>query len=392
MHEHISPLVSLAKEFSDTVLRPNAGKFDQESGVPRSIITQMAKLGFLGSILPQEYGGSGIDPLSYGYITEEIGKGCNSARAILTVHTSLVGETLAKLANAEQKERYLPSMCKGEKIACFALSEPNAGTDASSIQTSYHVTQTGYVLNGSKKWITYSGIADLFLVFAKNGDKISAFMVDRESKGLSCIPMTGLLASRGAWLSELTFKDVQVPFENLIGKEGEGLSFVANTALFYGRYSIAWAGTAIAHAALEEMVTYARKREQFAKKIAQHQSIQGLITDSTAEFYAAKAMCEKIGMMRNQGSHDSITDTNIAKYQSSLAAKRVADNAVQVLGGNGLSDKYPVERLYREARVLEIIEGTSQIQQVLIAQKSLRQFYRKASIVTVELDNVSDIL
>ncbi|WP_246550914.1 acyl-CoA dehydrogenase family protein [Photorhabdus caribbeanensis] len=381
MNNKMDRLVKLAKEFSNEILRPNAGVFDQQGGVPRGVITQMADLGFLGSILPREYGGSGIDPLSYGYLTEEIGKGCNSARALLTVHTSLVGETLVRLANAEQKEKYLPAMCKGEKIACFALSEPNAGTDAGSIQTTYEQTDSGYRINGSKKWITYSGIADLFLVFAKNGDKISAFIVEKEAAGLSRTPMTGLLASRGAYLSELSFDNVEIPKDSLIGREGAGLSFVANTALFYGRYSIAWAGVAIAHAALEEMVTYSRKREQFGKKIAQHQLIQGLITDSTTVFYAAKALCEKIGELRNQGSHDAIMETNIAKYQSSLAAIQVANNAVQVLGGNGLCNHYPVERLYREAKVLEIIEGTSQIQQVLIAQHALRQFYRKQSVL-----------
>ncbi|AIU89022.1 acyl-CoA dehydrogenase family protein [Pectobacterium odoriferum] len=381
MNTTIHPLVELAREFSNDILRPEAGQYDRQGGVPRDVIARMADLGFLGSILPQEYGGGGIDPLSYGYLTEEIGKGCNSARAALTVHTSLVGETIARLGTAEQKERFLPAMCRGDKIACFALSEPSAGTDAASIQTHYQVTDSGYVINGAKKWITYSGIADLFLVFAKNADQVSAFIVDKASVGLACTPMSGLLASRGAWLSELSFTDVHVPSGNLLGKEGAGLSFVANTALFYGRYSIAWAGVAIAHAALEEMVTYARKREQFGKKIAQHQLIQALITDSTAEFYAAKALCEKIGTLRCQSNYDTLMETNVAKYQSSLAAVRVANNAVQVLGGNGLSDKYPVERLYREARVLEIIEGTSQIQQVLIAQQALRQFFRKASIV-----------
>ncbi|CDG89485.1 MULTISPECIES: acyl-CoA dehydrogenase family protein [Xenorhabdus] len=381
MEYDIHPLVGIAKKFSDEVLRPSAGLFDEQGEVPREIMREMADLGLLGSILPKEYGGQGIDPLSYGYLTEEIGKGCNSTRALLTVHTSLVGETLVKLGTQEQKEKYLPAMAKGEKIACFALSEPEAGTDANAISTMYEPTENGFVINGHKKWITYSGVADLFLVFAKHDEKVSAFIVEMGTQGLTRKPMRGLMASRGAHLSELHFDNVEVPKDSLIGREGTGFSFVANAALFYGRYSIAWAGVAIAHAALEEMVTYARKREQFGKKIGQHQLIQGLIADSTTAFYAAKSACEKIGYLRNQGDHNSLMEINIAKYYSSSVAMLVANNAVQVLGGNGISNRFPVERLYREAKVLEIIEGTNQIQQILISQHALRKFFRKDSIV-----------
>ncbi|CAM3219496.1 acyl-CoA dehydrogenase family protein [Xenorhabdus nematophila] len=377
----IHPLVDVAKNFSDNILRPSAGLIDHQGKVPDEIITEMATLGLLGAILPKEYGGQGIDPLSYGYLTEEIGKGCNSTRALLTVHTSLVGETIVKLGSQIQKEKYLPAMARGEKIACFALSEPEAGSDANAIKTRYEVTENGFRINGNKKWITYSGIADLFLIFAKCEEKVSAFIVEFGVEGLTRKPMSGLMASRGAYLSELNFDNVEIPKESLVGREGEGFSFVANTALYFGRYSIAWAGVAIAHAAMEEMVTYARKRKQFGQKIAQHQLIQGIIADSATAFYAAKAACEKIGHMRNQGDHNAIMETNIAKYNSSAVAMLVANNAVQVLGGNGLSNKYPVERLYREAKVLEIIEGTNQIQQMLISQHALRGFYRKGSVI-----------
>ncbi|MBC8945928.1 MULTISPECIES: acyl-CoA dehydrogenase family protein [Xenorhabdus] len=381
MGHELHYLVEAAKQFSDNVLRPAATLIDKQGKVPGEIITEMGAQGFLGAMLPKEYGGQGMDPLSYGYLTEEIGKGCNSTRALLTVHTSLVGETLAKLGSQSQKEKYLPPMAKGEKIACFALSEPEAGSDANAIKTKYEVTEDGFRINGSKKWITYSGIADLFLVFARCEEKVSAFIVEFGVKGLTRKPMLDLMASRGAYLSELYFDNVEIPKESLVGREGEGFSFVANTALYFGRYSIAWAGVAIAHAALEEMVTYARKRQQFGQKIAQHQLIQGIIADSATAFYAAKATCEKIGYLRNQGDHKAIMETNIAKYNSSAVAMLVANNAVQVLGGNGLSSRYPVERLYREAKVLEIIEGTNQIQQMIISQHALRSFYRKNSII-----------
>lgn len=368
------PLIGKAREFANTVLRPRAGEFDQQGGVPRDVLQSMAELGFLGSALPQEYGGGGLDPLSYGQLSLEIGKGCSSSRAVLTVHTSLVGETLARLGNDAQKSKWLPDMVAGRKLACFALTEHDVGSDAAAAKTSYRATDGGFVLNGGKKWITYGAIADLFLVFANCDGVGSAFLVERGTPGLSTKPMTGLMASRGAHLAEVEFKEVFVPQENLVCRIGAGFSFVANTALFYGRYSIAWAGVALAEAALEEMVTYARGREQFGKKLRQHQLIQALITDAVTGVHASRALCERVGQMRNDGLDEAVNEANIAKYLSSKVAMEVTTSAVQVFGGNGISDRYPVERLFREAKILEIIEGSSQIQQMLISDYGVRRY------------------
>ena len=377
MNTELDSLVEKAKQFSEEKIRPFAADFE-ECGVTREVIEQMAELGFLRSIFPKEYGGLGVDSLTYGQITEQIGKGCNSVRALLTVHTSLVGETIAKLGTEQQKQAFLPAMASGEKIACFALSEPQAGSDAASIQTSYQEYDEHYVISGNKKFITYGNIADLFLVFATNNDKTSAFIVDRSMPGVTTEPMTGLMASRGAHLAEIKFDDVVVPKSNMLGRTGMGFSFVANTALFYGRYSIAWGGLAIISAALEEMVTYARSRTQFGSKISQNQLIKAMIADSTTSLHAGRAMCEKIADMREQGDQGAVTETNIAKYLTSKAAAEVSSNAVQVFGGNGIWNAYAVERLFREAKVLEIIEGTSQIQQLMIAGQALRDYYRIA--------------
>lgn len=369
-------LVSLAEDYSTEVLRPAASEFDQDAGVTIAVIKEMASIGLLGAALPTEYGGSGVDPLSYGLLTEAIGAGCSNTRALLTVHTSLVGETLSKLASPTVKTQYLPLIASGEKIAAFALSEAKAGSDAASIQTSFEETTTGYRITGQKKWITYGAIADLFLVFASNNGVVNAFLVDREFSGVTTTPMQGLMASRGAHLAHIDFNNVEIPKANLIGRPGMGFAFVANTALFYGRFSIAWAGVAIARAAVEEMVTYARTREQFATKLSKHQLVQALIADSISGLYSARAMCERISRLRQDNDEQAIMETNIAKLHTSRIAKAAADNAVQVLGGNGLWNKYAVERLYREARVLEIIEGSTQIQQMMIANYGLRKYFR----------------
>lgn len=367
-------ILQAAAEYAEMSIRPRAGEFDRNEALPPEIIEGMAKRGFLGACIPPEYGGLGMDPVYYGNLTEIIGKACCSARALLTVHASLVGETLAKLGNGEQKERYLPALAKGERIGCFALSEPESGSDANSVRTSYHRQGDYYVLNGQKKWITFGALADLFIVIAKHQEAVSAFLVERDMPGIEVRPMTGLIGSRASAIAEISFTDVAVSAENLIGMEGTGFSFVVNSALFYGRYSIAWAGVAIAQAALEEMVSYARERKQFGQKIGQFQLIQGMIGDAVTDVHAARALCLQAGELRRANDNQAIIATNIAKYFASKAACRVASNAVQVFGGNGCWNLYPAERLFRESKILEIIEGTSQMQQLLIANYGMRKY------------------
>ncbi|WP_248930389.1 acyl-CoA dehydrogenase family protein [Paenibacillus hamazuiensis] len=369
-------VLEAAREYAEAVIRPQAGQFDRQESLPREVIDGLASRGLLGAAIPAEYGGLGLDPLRYGALTEIIGKACCSTRALLTVHTSLVGETLVRLGTQAQRERFLPDMARGSRIACFALSEPGVGTDATSVTTSSRKQGDVYVLNGRKKWISFAAIADLFLVFASDGDKVSAFLAERSMPGLSVKPMSGLLGNRAAHMAEVIFENVEVPAENMVGRPGTGFSFVANTALFYGRYSIAWAGVAIGQAALEEMVGYAREREQFGRKIGEFQLIQGIIADSVTRVHAARALCERSGRMRLSGDDDAVMEVNIAKYFSSKTALQVASDAVQVFGGNGCWNEYPVERLFRESKILEIIEGTSQVQQVMIAGHGMRKYRR----------------
>lgn len=366
-----------AKEFAAKEIRPFAAEFEEQGAIPRELIEKMARKGYLGASFPQEWGGLGLDPVYYGLLTEEIGKACASTRGLLTVHTSLVGETLARWGNMEQKERWLRPMAAGKKIACFALTEPDVGTDARNVQTRYRKEGANYILDGKKKWITCSGIADLLLVIASGEKGISAFIVERESPGITIKPMKGLLAGRAAHIAEIELQGVIVPEQNIITKEGSGFSYVVNTALDYGRYSVAWGGIGIAQEALEAMVTYSRERSQFGKKIYTNQLIQGIIGDAVTKVHAGRALCLKAGRMRLEGSPDAVMETTIAKYFTSKIAMEIAIDAVQVHGGNGCWNKYPVERLFREAKILEIIEGTSQVQQEMIASFGLRKYFIK---------------
>jgi len=364
-----------ARRFADKVIRPMAGEFDRKEHLPRAIINELAENKFLLASLPEANGGLGLDPLFYGFFTEEIGKACCSTRGLITVQSSLIGETLLRWGTNEQRAEWLPVIGNGEKIGAFALTEPDVGTDARGVQTAYEKSNKEYVINGRKKWISFAEIADFFIVIASCGSEITAFIIERDRPGIRTIPQKNLLANRATHLAEIEFRDIRLPRENVLGRPGSGFDFIVNTALDHGRYSIAWAGVAIAQEALNCMVTYARKRKQFGCKIAEFQQIQGMIGNAVTRTHAARALCIKAGEMRTMGDRDAIAETAIAKYFASRVALEVSTDAVQVHGGNGCSNLYPVERLFREAKVLEIIEGTSQILQQIIAKYGLRKYY-----------------
>ncbi|WP_218923987.1 acyl-CoA dehydrogenase family protein [Streptomyces sp. wa1063] len=377
MDDRPSASVMVRAEAFAADLAPRAAEFDRAERLPRDVVEQMADAGFLGARVPVEWGGLGLSPLEYGELTEVIGKACASTRALLTVHTSLVAETLADRASRRIREKYLPDLASGRRIACFALSEAEAGSDAAAMSTRYLQKGDTFVLDGHKKWISFAGIADVLLVFAADNGVVSAFLVDREMPGVEIRPMSGMLGNRATHMAEVVLSAVEVPAENLVCGIGSGFAFVANSALSRGRYSIAWAGVALAQAALEEMCTYAARREQFGSRIGSFQLVQKMIADAVTEVSAARELCRKAGRMRAERSPEAIAATNIAKYFSSTVACRVTSDAVQVLGGNGCWNGYPAERLFREAKILEIIEGTSQVQQTMIADFGLTTFARK---------------
>lgn len=370
-------IVEEAREFASVEIRPFVSEFEENGGISRELINKMAQRGYLAASFPENYGGLGLDPIYYGLLTEEIGKACPSTRSLLTVHTSLVGETMLRWGTEEQKNFWLPLMAKGEKIAAFALSEPDVGSNAKGIQTSYVKEGSKYIINGKKKWITYGGIADVFIVIASNNRQITAFIVDRNSQGVNTTPIKNMLAGKASYISEIEFNNVEVPEENILGKEGSGFEYVVSTALDQGRYSIAWAGLAIASEALESMIIYSRSRSQFNKKLREFQLVRGIIGDSVTKVHAARALCLKAAEMRKNKDPEAVVETNIAKYYTSKIAMEIAIDAVQIHGGNGCSGDYPVERLFREAKILEIIEGSSQMQQEMIANYGLSKYYKR---------------
>jgi alkylation response protein AidB-like acyl-CoA dehydrogenase len=371
-----SRIVEEAAEFARTVLAPRARENDEKGVFPPDVLSQMRERGYLGATLPQEHGGLGLDPVAYGLLVAAIEKGDCSASRLLTVHLALVAEAILKCGSENQIRKWIPRIARGETICAFGLTEPEYGSDAAGIQTAYTVHGNDFRINGRKRWITFSGIADLLLVMARNGDAVSAFLVERDSEGVTIEPQKGLMAGRACHICEIVLNDVVVGKEHLIGQAGQGFTYVANTALDHGRYSIAWGGVGLAEAALDAMVTYARKRKQFGQNIGSFQLIREMIAEAVVGVYAATSLCWRAGEMRRSAASEAIIETTIAKHFSAGVAFRIACDAVQVHGGNGCSSEYPVERYMREAKVLEIIEGTSQIQQMVISMHGLRRFGR----------------
>ncbi|TVX91669.1 acyl-CoA dehydrogenase family protein [Paenibacillus agilis] len=371
-------VIQEVEQFVDEEIRPYVNQFEEQSGIPLELIRKMAAKGYLAAPLPYQYGGLGLDPVSYGQFTEVFGKACPATRSLITVHTSLVSETLLRFGTEAQKDKWLPKLASGEVIAAFGLSEPDVGSDAKSIKTVWREEAEHYVLDGVKKWITFGDIADVFVVIASNQGKSTAFIVERSFPGVTTKRIEGLMAGRATYLAEVHLDSVEVPKENVLGKVNFGFEYIVSTALDNGRYSIAWAGVGIAQEAVDAMVTYARNRIQFDQKLSDFQLIRGMIGDSVTQVHAARALCLRAGELRKARDSKATMETTMAKYFTSKVAVDITNNALQVHGANGFTNQYPVERLYREAKVLEIIEGSSQMQQEIISHYGLRQYYKRS--------------
>ncbi|MEH1787870.1 acyl-CoA dehydrogenase family protein [Nostoc sp.] len=361
------------RAFVNEEICPSAGEWDRKEFTPPELIKKIAECGFLGAILPQEYGGKGMDMITYGILNEEIGRGCSSVRSLLTVH-NMVAYALCKWGNKSQKEYWLPKFASGEIIAAFALSEPHVGSDAKSVETTATLAGDAYILNGQKKWITYGQIADVFLVFAKCEGKPTAFLVAKNSPGLSVKPMSGILGVRASMSAELLFNNCHVSSENLVGKLGFGFSYIASSALDYGRYSVASGCVGIAQACLEACIKYTNERKQFGVYLKEHQLIRQMITQMITKVKAARLLCYQAGYLKDINDPNSITETAIAKYFASTVATKIANDAVQIHGGNGCSSEYPVERYLRDSKIMEIIEGSTQIQEITIAESGYQDY------------------
>ncbi|HEY7770609.1 acyl-CoA dehydrogenase family protein [Longimicrobium sp.] len=344
---------------------PFAGAWDREARTPASVVEGMAQAGFLAAAVPPEFGGSGMDAVTFGLLNEELGRGCSSLRSLLTVH-SMACHALARWGSRAQKERWLPRMARGEVIGAFGLSEPGVGSDAAAVQTTAEADGDGYVLRGRKKWTTYGQLADVLLTFAQAEGKPVALLLDLRSPGVSVQPLD-VTGTRASMVAEIVLDGVRVPREDRLAGPGFGLG-VAISALELGRYSVACGCVGIVRACLEASAGYAARRVQFGVPIGEHQLVQAMLADMATEYRAARLLCLRAGWLRDQGHPDAGREAFHAKYFASRAATRAALNAVQVHGANGCTGEYPVERYLRDSRVMEIIEGSTQIQQVTLGR------------------------
>jgi alkylation response protein AidB-like acyl-CoA dehydrogenase len=374
LDERQERIVASARAFAKDVLAPRAAGHDASGVFSRDLIDSMARQGFLAATLPEAYGGLDLDPLAYGLLIEAIEQGDCAASRLITVHLALSAQSILKYGSEAQRARWLPDIASGKTLCAFALTEPDHGSDAASITCAYEPDGDSYVLHGKKRWISFSGVADLLVVIARQGPTVSAFLVETKSPGVACVPITGLMAGRACHICEIELDGVRVPKDQMLGNEGQGFTYIVNTAMDNGRYSIAWSGVGLAKAAVHAMVRYAKKREQFGVKLARHELIRGMIADGVTNLYAARSLCLRAAQSRKEGAADAIVESTIAKQFSAITAFRIAVDAVQVHGGNGCCADYPAERLMREAKALEIIEGTTQIQQMMISLHGLRQF------------------
>jgi alkylation response protein AidB-like acyl-CoA dehydrogenase len=361
------------RQFVEHHVIPFADDFHREQRTPPEIIALLAARGYLGVSIPREFGGGGHGASTLGILAGELGRGCSSLRSLLTVHT-MVAHTIQRWGSRAQKEKWLPKLASGATIAALALSEPAVGSDAKAVQTRAVSAGDDIVLDGEKVWITYGQVADLFLVFARSDEGPTAYLLERTTPGLTTTPIIDLLGIRASMTARLQFDHCRVPREHLIGRPGLGISQVAATALDCGRFTVAWGCVGILEACLEASIAYTRDREQFGLALREHQLVRQMITDMMTSHRAARALCLEAGRLRDEGDPGALAATSIAKYFASTAAVRAASDALQVHGANGCSADYPLQRYLGDAKIMEIIEGTSQIQQITIADYAYQDY------------------
>jgi methoxymalonate biosynthesis protein len=354
------------REFVDTAVVPYADDFDRAREIPASVLKQAAERGYFGAVLPTSVGGSGMDMVTLGVLHEEIGRGCSSLRSLLTVHT-MVASTFRRWATGEARERWLAGLASGDELGAFCLTEPGAGSDMSRVATTAIRDGEEYVLNGVKQWITGGQRANVFMVFARTGRGLSAFVVDADNPGARRTPVADISGTRASMLAEVLFTECRVPAQALLGAEGAG-SMIATAALDLGRYSVAAGCVGILQACLDASVAYTASREQGGALLRDHQLVRRMISDMVTGVHAARSLCRRAGELKDNRDPATLSATWIAKYFASTSAMRAATDAVQLHGAIGCRDGHPVNRLFRDAKVMEIIEGSTQIQQLVIAE------------------------
>ncbi|MFZ5945762.1 MAG: acyl-CoA dehydrogenase [Bacillota bacterium] len=365
----------MVREFAETEVKPIAAEIDKNHRFPVETMAKLKDLSLMGVVIPEEYGGSGADAVSYMIVIEELSRACASTGIIVATHTSLCCFPILKFGTEEQKQKYLVPLASGEKLGAFCLTEPGAGTDAASQQTTAVLDGDYYILNGSKCFITNGGYADTYIVMAmtdksKGTKGISAFIVDKDFPGFIVGQSEDKLGIKGSSTTEIIFKDCKVPKENLIGQEGQGFK-IAMQSLDVGRVGVGAQALGIAQACLDESVKYSKERVQFGKPIASLQAIQWMLADMATKVQCARHLVYHAAWLYENKIPFS-AEAAMAKLYASETAMEASIKAVQIHGGHGYTTNYPVERFMRDAKITEIYEGTSEVMRMVIAGNLLR--------------------
>jgi alkylation response protein AidB-like acyl-CoA dehydrogenase len=360
-----------AREFTDNEVVERSRENARNHRFDLELVAKIAAQGYLGAIIPAQYGGAGLDYVSYGLIVEEIGRGDSAIRTVISVQTSLVCSAILKWGTEEQKLQYLPKLCSGEWLGCFGLTEPDSGSDAASLRTRATRTESGWVLNGSKMWISMGNHARLALIFAQTDPEqghrgLACFLVDTDQPGFQAQEIEHKMGLHASDTASIALEDVEVSDSEMLGEIGEGFK-VAMSALDSGRYSVAAGCVGICQGCVDESVRYAQEREQFGRPIASFQLVQAMIADMAVKTDASRMLVWRAGFLKDRGRPNTL-ETSIAKLHATEAALECANAAIQVHGGAGYVDDHPVERYFRDARVTTLYEGTSQIQRLIIGR------------------------
>jgi butyryl-CoA dehydrogenase len=357
-----------ARDFADGEIVPRARENDRNEHFDTELVQKIADMGFLGAIVPEEYGGRGVDYRTYALIVEEIGRGCSAMRTVVSVVTSLVCSSIVRWGSEEQKQEWLPQLCSGEALGCFGLTEPDTGSDAANLKTRAKQVDGKWRISGGKMWISLGNFSKLALVFAQTDPEkkhkgLACFLVPTGQPGFTTQEIHHKLGLKGSDTAELSLDDVE---GDMMGEVGDGFK-IAMSALDSGRYSVAAGCVGICQGSLEASIAYSKERTQFDRPIGSFQLVQEMIADMVVQTEAARGLVWRAGWLKDQGK-PSTTETSIAKLYATEAAVKCADLGIQVHGGSGYVDDYPVERYLRDARVTTLYEGTSQIQKLIIGR------------------------
>jgi glutaryl-CoA dehydrogenase (non-decarboxylating) len=380
LSEELLMLKETARDFTEKEIVPYADKWDEEHFFPRDLIKKMGELGFFGCVIPEEYGGNNMGFLAQSILTEEIARGSSSLRVSINMQTLGSALEILRYGNEEQKQKYIPGLVDGTLLGCFGITEPNAGSDTLSMKTTAINKGDYYLMNGSKTWISNAQVADLCIVYAytdkdKGAKGLSAFIVELKSEGITTRPLDKM-GTRSSPTGEIYFEDAKIPKANLLGQEGDGVKIMFSS-LNQTRLSTAAGAVGVAQAAFDAAVKYCTEREQFGQQVGMFQMNQEMIAHMAVQIEAARLLTYKASVQKDEGNLGNTLETSMAKFYAGEVATYCAHCAMKILGAYGYSPEYPVARYFRDAVLYQIVEGTANIQKMIIAMDQLG--YRKAN-------------